>query len=119
MAKTVSIIPYAKPAERLKKVAAYARVSCGKDTMLHSMSAQVSNYSELIQSTPGWQYAGVYADEALSGTKTRGNFQQMIRDCRDGKIDMIITKSICLIFHLMSYQKSSRIVLSKYGHQNR
>lgn len=95
MAKTVSIIPYAKPAERLKKVAAYARVSCGKDTMLHSMSAQVSNYSELIQSTPGWQYAGVYADEALSGTKTdRENFQQMIRDCRDGKIDMIITKSI-------------------------
>ena len=45
--------------------------------MLHSLSAQVSYYSRLIQKTPGWEYAGVYADEALSGTKdTRGEFQK-------------------------------------------
>lgn len=82
-------------APKQKRVAAYARVSNGKDSMLHSLSAQVSYYSKLIQKTPGWDYAGVYADEALSGTKdTRGEFQKMLADCRAGKIDLIITKSI-------------------------
>ena len=47
---------------RLKRVAAYARVSSGKDAMLHSLSAQVSSYSNLIQNHEGWQYCGVYAD---------------------------------------------------------
>ena len=51
---------------KLKRVAAYARVSSGKDAMLHSLSAQVSYYSELIQKHSGWQYVGVYADEALT-----------------------------------------------------
>ena len=46
-----------------KRVGAYARVSDGKDTMLHSLSAQVGYYSELIQRNPAWAYAGVYADE--------------------------------------------------------
>ena len=80
---------------RLKRVAAYARVSSGKDAMLHSLSAQVSYYSTLIQSHNGWEYAGVYADEALTGTKeSRENFQRLLTDCRSGKIDMVITKSI-------------------------
>ena len=82
-------------APKQKRVAAYARVSCGREAMLHSLSAQVSYYSRLIQKTPGWEYAGVYADEALSGTKdTRGEFQKLLADCRAGKIDLIITKSI-------------------------
>ena len=82
-------------ASEQKRVAAYARVSNGKEAMLHSLSAQVSYYSNLIQKTPGWDYAGVYADEALSGTKnTRGEFQKLLADCRAGGIDMIITKSI-------------------------
>ena len=80
---------------QLKRVAAYARVSSGKDAMLHSLSAQVSYYSDLIQNHRGWQYAGVYADEALTGTKdNRENFQRLLTDCRAGKIDMVITKSI-------------------------
>lgn len=80
---------------QLKRVAAYARVSSGKDTMLHSLSAQVSYYSDLIQNHSGWQYAGVYADEALTGTKdNRENFQRLLADCRAGKVDMVITKSI-------------------------
>lgn len=80
---------------KLKRVAAYARVSSGKDAMLHSLSAQVSYYSALIQSHNGWEYAGVYADEALTGTKeSRENFQRLLNDCRSGKIDMVITKSI-------------------------
>ena len=80
-----------EPGQKLKKVAAYARVSNGKDAMLHSLSAQISYYSALIQKTPGWEYAGVYADEAISGTKnSRGEFQKMMEVCRGGKIDMIL-----------------------------
>ena len=78
-----------------KRVAAYARVSSGKDAMLHSLSAQVSAYSSLIQKTPGWQFVKVYADEAVTGTKdSRAGFQQMLADCRAGLIDMILCKSI-------------------------
>lgn len=78
-----------------KRVAAYARVSSGKDAMLHSLSAQVSYYSDLIQRHSGWEYVGVYADEAITGTKeVRSEFQRLLNDCRNGKIDMVITKSI-------------------------
>ncbi len=81
--------------EKPIRVAAYARVSSGKDAMLHSLSAQVSYYSDLIQKHPGWFYAGVYTDEAVTGTKEdRENFQRLIADCKAGKIDMVITKSI-------------------------
>ncbi len=77
------------------KVAAYARVSSGKDAMLHSLSAQISYYNRMIQEHKDWLLVGVYADEALTGTKdTRAEFQRMIKDALDGKIDMIITKSI-------------------------
>nr|WP_304956161.1 recombinase family protein [uncultured Acetatifactor sp.] len=97
MGRTIKRVNMAavRPAEKAKRVAAYARVSCGKDAMLHSLSAQVSYYSGLIQKTPGWEYAGVYADEAVSGTKnSRGEFQKMLAECRAGNIDLIITKSI-------------------------
>ena len=78
-----------------KRVAAYARVSSGKDAMLHSLSAQVSYYSAYIQKHSGWEYCGVYCDEALSGTKrNRPEFQRMMDDCRAGKLDMVITKSV-------------------------
>ncbi len=78
-----------------KRVAAYARVSSGKDAMLHSLSAQVSYYSEYIQKHGGWEYVGVYADEAITGTKdSRAEFQRLLTDCREGKIDIVITKSI-------------------------
>lgn len=87
--------PAMRQAPKLKRVAAYARVSSGREAPLHSLSAQVSHYSGLIQKTPGWQYAGVYADEALSGTKdSRGEFQRLLADCKAGKIDMILTKSV-------------------------
>lgn len=77
------------------RVAAYARVSSGKDAMLHSLSAQISHYSETIQSHPGWLYAGVYSDEAKTGTKeNRPGFQNLVRDCRAGKIDLVLVKSI-------------------------
>ena len=55
------------PLDRKKRVAAYARVSTGKDAMLHSLSAQVSYYNSMIQSKPEWEFAGIYADEAHKG----------------------------------------------------
>ena len=87
--KTKDIVP------KKMRVAAYARVSSGKDAMLHSLSEQVSYYSALIRQNPGWQYAGVFADESISGTKeNRPEFQRMLADCRAGKVDLILTKSI-------------------------
>lgn len=80
---------------RLLRVAAYARVSSGKDAMLHSLSAQVTHYSQLIQQHDGWQYCGVYSDEAFTGTKeNREGFQSLLSECRAGNIDLVITKSI-------------------------
>ena len=96
MAKTIrKIEPKKMMLLQRKRVCAYARVSSGKDAMLHSLSAQVSFYSSMIQRNPDWIYVGVYADEAVTGTKgARAEFQRMLTDCRAGKIDMIITKSI-------------------------
>ena len=82
-------------APKLIRVAAYARVSSGKDAMLHSLSAQVSYYNNLIQNHPGWIFCGIYADEAVTGTKdSRDQFQKLLADCRAGKVDLVITKSI-------------------------
>lgn len=79
----------------LTKVAAYARVSSGKDAQLNSLSAQISYYNRMIQNHAGWLFCGVYADEAISGTKDdRANFNRLIEDCRAGKISLVITKSI-------------------------
>ena len=95
MPRTVRKVPQKPRLEQQKKVAAYARVSTGKDTMLHSLSSQVSYYSKLIQSHEGWSYVGVYSDEALTGTKDdRDGFQKLLADCRAGKVNMILTKSI-------------------------
>ncbi len=78
-----------------KRVAAYARVSSGKDAMLHSLSAQISYYNDYIGQRRDWELAGIYADEARTGTKdTRPEFQRLLADCRSGKIDMVIAKSI-------------------------
>lgn len=79
-----------------KKVAAYARVSMESERMQHSLSAQISYYSELIQKNPEWEYAGVYADYGISGTGTqsRSEFRRMLEDCEKGLIDIVLTKSI-------------------------
>ena len=78
------------------RVAAYCRVSTDDEEQLNSFSSQVKYYKDKIQSNSDWIYAGIYSDEAITGTKVtvRDGFQKMINDCLDGKIDMIITKSI-------------------------
>ena len=95
--KTMTLTRMEAPAQLpvRKRVAAYARVSMEKDAMLHSLAAQVSYYSERIQRNPKWEYAGVFADFGLTGTKeTRPEFQRMLKECREGKIDLILVKSI-------------------------
>ena len=77
------------------RVAAYARVSNDKESMVESLVAQVGYYSAHIQRNPQWIFVGVYADEGLTGTKdNRPEFQRLIADCYAGKIDMVITKSL-------------------------
>lgn len=63
---------------------------------MHSLSAQISFYSDLIQKNPGWQYVGVYADNFISGTEIehRLEFKRLLQDCENGKIDILLTKSI-------------------------
>ena len=79
-----------------KKVAAYARVSMESEKLAHSLSAQISYYSELIQSNPEWEYVGVYADNFISGTGTarRAELQRLLDDCEGGRVDIVLTKSI-------------------------
>lgn len=78
------------------RVAAYCRVSTDSDEQATSYEAQVSHYTEQITRNPEWAFAGIYADDGISGTNTkkREEFNRMIADCMDGRIDMIITKSI-------------------------
>ena len=96
MAKITKIKASVPEIEPRKKVAAYARVSRDGERLLHSFSAQVSYYSALIQKNPEWDYAGVYSDEAITGTRIdwRDGFQKMLRDCETGKVDIILTKSV-------------------------
>ncbi len=79
-----------------KRVAAYARVSEESERLLHSLSTQISYYSVLIQKNPDWVYAGVYADNGISGTglQNRSEFNRLIQDCEKGMIDIILVKSI-------------------------
>ena len=86
----------AKPKEKKTiRVAAYARVSSDKDAAFHSLTAQRDYYEEYVSKQPGWILVGLYSDNAISGTVVeRPEFQRMLQDCRLGKIDLVITKSI-------------------------
>ena len=95
MGREVQRVKFPTAIPKRKRVAAYARVSCGKDAMLHSLASQVEYYRNYICRHPDWEFAGVYADEAKTGTKdSREQFQKLLSDCRSGKIDHIVTKSI-------------------------
>ena len=78
-----------------RKVAAYCRVSTQQEIQHHSLEAQREYYEKLISNTPGWEFVDIYTDEASGrhNLKMR-NFQRMMEDCRAGKIDLILVKSI-------------------------
>ena len=81
--------------ERLR-VAAYCRVSTDDEDQIKSYNSMVTHYTELIKNNKEWIFSGIYADKAITGTKVdkREEFQRLIQDCMDGKIDMIIAKSL-------------------------
>jgi len=81
---------------RQLRVAAYCRVSTDMEEQINSYEAQIAYYTEAIAKNPSWTFAGIYADEGITGTATkkRKDFLRLMRDCEKGKIDMILTKSI-------------------------
>lgn len=103
-AKNVTVIPATvslytrlpKAASAKRRTAGYARVSTGSEEQLTSYEAQVDYYTRYIQSRPEWEFVGVYTDEGISATNTkhRDGFNRMVQDALDGKIDLIVTKSV-------------------------
>lgn len=81
---------------RRRRVAAYARVSTEAEEQASSYAAQIDYYTRHIQSRSEWEFAGMYADEGITGTTTRHRegFKSMIADALAGKIDLILTKSV-------------------------
>ncbi|MGE5390919.1 MAG: recombinase family protein [Deltaproteobacteria bacterium] len=104
MARNITVIPARSGKSNLaedlephkKRMAAYCRVSTDQLEQLSSYEAQVNYYTTYINEHPDYEFAGIYADEGITGTNTkkREQFNKMIEDCKAGKIDMIITKSI-------------------------
>ena len=86
----------AKPKEqKIIRVAAYARVSSDKDAAFHSLEAQTEYYRDYVAAHPEWELVSIYSDNGISGTTiNRPEFQRMLQDCREGKIDLVITKSV-------------------------
>ncbi|EPA6470881.1 recombinase family protein [Listeria monocytogenes] len=89
-------IPQVQLSNNKLKVAAYARVSTDSDDQLISLKAQREHYENYIKSNPEWEFAGLYYDEGISGTRKerRPELLRMIEDCKKDRIDFIITKSI-------------------------
>ena len=79
-----------------KRVAAYARVSTDLEDQRNSFNAQLEEYTTRIGKNPSWEFVKLYSDQGISGTSTkhRVGFQRMIKDALDGKIDLILVKSI-------------------------
>lgn len=99
--KTITVItPTKKRVDKVKydqlRVAAYCRVSTDSEEQLTSYTIQKRVYTEMIMEKPEWCLVDIYADEGISGTKAvnRHEFQRMMKDCKKGKIDYIITKSV-------------------------
>lgn len=99
--KEVQIIPATQGVEvegikRKLRVCAYCRVSTEEENQASSYELQVQNYTEMIQANEDWEFAGIYADEGISGTSTlhREHFLEMIERCKAGEIDLIITKQV-------------------------
>ena len=82
--------------EKKIKVCAYCRVSSDSKEQLESFSTQVKYYNDLIRREENWEFAGIYADEGITGTKKdkRDEFLRLLKDCETEDINMIITKSV-------------------------
>ena len=96
MAANVTVIPPRAVRPDTLRVAAYCRVSSDSADQLHSYAAQIRYYTDLIQNHDGWDLVDVYADEGITGTRMdkREDFNRLLADCRKGKIDKVLIKSI-------------------------
>lgn len=95
MERIIEQVQFAPVIPKRKNVAAYVRVSIEKEDSIHSLIAQADYYRKYITADPMLNLVGIYSDEGLTGTKgSRPGFQKMLQDCRDGLIDMVITKSV-------------------------
>ena len=96
MAQVQVIQPYQPQSEELEKVAAYCRVSTDSKDQLNSYRTQIGYYTTTIAQHPGWELADIYADEGISGTslEKRDELKRMLQDCRTGKIQRILVKSV-------------------------
>ena len=84
------------PVKRKTRVAAYCRVSTSMEDQMLSLETQKAHYEDYIRKNPAWEYAGIYYDAGITGTKkeVRPALMKMIEDCENGLVDRIITKSI-------------------------
>ena len=104
MAWNIKVIPSTVPLHAVgpvvtgakRRVAAYARVSTDRDEQFTSYEAQIDYYTNYIKSRPDWEFVSVYSDEGKTGcnTRKREGFKNMVDDALDGKIDLIVTKSV-------------------------
>ena len=104
MAKNITVIPATLDrhtgipphTHHKRRVAGYARVSTDSEEQQTSYEAQVDYYTQYIKANPNWQFVSVYTDEGISATNTkrRDGFNRMVQDALDGKIDLIVTKSV-------------------------
>ena len=92
----ITIIPAKNRSDEIVRTAAYARVSSDSEDQLNSFAAQIRYYTEMLQNSTDAVFVDMYADEGISGTDTekRTEFQRLMSDCRKGKIDRILAKSI-------------------------
>ena len=93
---TITIIPSTKTRQLHLRVAAYCRVSSDSADQLHSYAAQINTYTQLIRQHEDWELVDIYADEGLTGTRMdkRPEFNRLLSDCRKGRVDKILVKSI-------------------------
>lgn len=96
MSKNITIIPPSEDRPAILRVAAYCRVSTDMEEQASSYASQIRSYTEVISQHEGWELVDIYADEAVSGTKMdrREDFNRLMADCRKGRIDRVLVKSM-------------------------
>ena len=112
--KTVIKIPKKENTGKILRVAAYCRVSTELEIQETSLALQIKTYTERINETPGWTLAGIYAEQESGLNDDRAEWKRMLKDCEDGKIDYIITKSVSRFGrNILTFITNIRELLSK------
>lgn len=94
--KNITEIVAKQEEKEIINVAAYCRVSSDSEDQLHSFASQIRYYTEYVQTNPRYKLVDIYADEGITGTSMakRDELNRLFRDCKNGRIDKIIVKSV-------------------------